>query len=234
MKTYSHYEGCPHQLQKKYKDNDWFNGVLGYFFIRYYPIETRVLDAMRYVELAPANASTFSYEFGSILRDIGSTFSSILDKIVRNTREKPKIEFNISDYLKFLIREVDDIELLGAQLRCPYSKNMVFPFNQIKHKDSLWKDKLLWWQPYNNLKHSEIDNLPDGSLSNIVYGMASLAILYDLVSPYGLTSKLFLKIGYFKPMERVTSFLFPSYFRISIPMKQPKKQVNNRTNAQNN
>jgi len=85
MPVYSSYSSCEHKLFSKYKENTWFNAVLGYFTIRYPPIEARILDTLRYVELAPKNATAFSYEFGSILRDIVSVFSSILDKLIRNT-----------------------------------------------------------------------------------------------------------------------------------------------------
>jgi len=210
MALYSGFESCKHQLYSKYEKEPWFVEVLGYFTIRYPPIEARIVDTFRYVEFAPKNASTFSYEFGSVLRDIGSVVSSILDKLTRNTAKKPTGRYDITDYLKFLIRDVKAIELIGVELNCPFRQRMVFPFYRIADAKILWKDRLMWWTPYNNLKHSEINNLSDGCLTNVVYGTASLAILYKLIYPYRHISRFFSFIGYFKPMDTVYSYSFPT------------------------
>ena len=44
--------------------------------------------SFRYVECDRDNSYTFSYEFGSILRDIGSIFGSVLDTLVRNSENR--------------------------------------------------------------------------------------------------------------------------------------------------
>jgi len=206
MASYTSYEFCKPKLHSQYGKNDWFSQILGYLMIRFHPIETRILDTLRYVELHPTNAKTFSYEFGGIIRDVGSTFSSVLDKLVRNTATKPQERYDITDYRDFLANEVNDIELIGAQLNSPFKYNLVLPFENIKET----KARLNWWDAYNNLKHSEIDNYKDGCLANVVHGITSLAILYTLMSPSrAAEGRLFYLVGYFKPIDLVKKSLFP-------------------------
>lgn len=210
IKSSSGYSYCEPQLQSKYGKNDWFEKLLGYLILRFPSIETRILNTFRYVELAPRNAATFSYEFSSIVRDIGSSFSSILDRLVRKTAKKPlDRHLDIIDYLEFLVKEVKGIELIGAQLNSPFYLNLVLPFDGIEE----WIEKHSlpnWWDAYNKLKHLEIDNYPHGSLSNVIYGMGSLAILYGLMDKYRRAQgELFSLIGQFKPVEAVKMTLFP-------------------------
>jgi|GEM_PF-1195703 len=206
MRSHTSYRSCKPQLYSKYGTNDWFNELLGYLMIRFHPIETRILNTFRYVELQPRNKDTFSYEFGSLIRDIGSTFSSLLDKLVRNTATKPKDVYDIMDYRKFLADEVEDVELIGAQLNSPFRLNLILPFEKIGDVTT----RLNWWDAYNKLKHSEIDNFQDGSLTNAIYGMGSLAILYALMSRYRRAEgRLFTQIGHFRPIEIVKKALFP-------------------------
>jgi len=200
------YSSCRPQLHSKYGKNDWFDELLGYLTFRFPSIETRILNTFRYVELAPRNAATFSYEFASITRDIGSTFGSILDKLVRNTTTEPKDIYDIRDYRRFLADEVEEVETISVQLNSPFLLNRILPFENVGNI----KRKLNWWVAYNNLKHSEIDNYEDGSLTNVIYGMGSLAILYTLMHPYRRAEgRLFNLIGYSKPIEMVRKALFP-------------------------
>lgn len=202
---YTSFSSCSEVLKAKYGKNSWFNQTLNYLSIRYQPIEDRILDALRYVELAPANALTFSYEFSSTVKDIGGTFSSVLDKLVRNKNQKQVQEYDMKDYRNFLINEVENIDLIGAQLATAFPGSMVLPFAEIKKPS-----RIKWWNAYNNLKHSEMDNLADGCLSNVVYGMASLAILYCLMGGRGRAEgRLFYLIGFFKSLDKLEPLMFP-------------------------
>jgi hypothetical protein len=204
--SYTSYSSCKADLFEKYHENRWLIEALAYTQLRYHPIETRIINTLRYVELNSENNGTFSYEFCSISRDIGSTFSSVLDKLVRNTSGKLEGDYDIRDYRRFLVKEVLSIEEIGVELNSLFRDNMILPFDGIKDD----KTRLNWWDAYNNLKHAEIENLKDGCLSNVLYGMASLAVLYTLISPYrNAEGNLFRQIGYFKPIDMVKKVLFP-------------------------
>lgn len=203
MRYYKSFRSCGTALHSKYGAEAWFGETLGYLQLRYHPIEARIIDTFRYVELAPRNKSTFSYEYGSIIRDIGSVFASVLDRFVRSTHGKG--DYDIMDYRNFLADEITDIELIAAQLRTPFTSNFVLPFEEIRDT----KSRLDWWDAYNNLKHSDIENFQDGCLTNVVYGMTSLAILYSLMATLPIREQLFSLIGYFKPIDAIKKYSFP-------------------------
>ena len=58
------------------------------------------------------------------------------------------------------------------------------------------------------IKHSEIDNLSQGCLEHIIYGIGTLAVLFKLLHPAcALVSKLFGECGFFKvQMDREKDF----------------------------
>ncbi len=140
MSSYTSFAAAKAELNSKYGKNNWFSGVNGYLFLRFHPIEKRILETLRYVDLHSKNINTFSYEFGSILRDIGSTFGSILDEFVRNTTSKAQKRYDIRDYREFLASEIKGIKDLGVQLKMPFMNNMVLPFDDITdtQKQLIW------------------------------------------------------------------------------------------------
>jgi hypothetical protein len=82
-------------------------------------IQQRLLTSFDCVELHPKNAMSFSYEYSSLLRDIGSVFSSFLDSIVKLSKFR-RGKLNINDYCAFLIKEVDGIEEICVEINAEY------------------------------------------------------------------------------------------------------------------
>lgn len=161
-------------LEKKYGNQDWFTRIQIYLVNRHEHIQQRLLRIFRYVELHPKNATTFSYEYSSLLRDIGSVFGSFLDNIMKSASPSTKGRLNINNYCEFLTSEVDDIDKICAEINAEYNQRYLFPFHCIK------KFNPHWWDAYNNVKHTDIENLQDGCLGNVLYGFASLSILKNL------------------------------------------------------
>lgn len=159
MKTLSiGYSALKPQLHAKFGNNLWYISPLGYLLLRYPQIEGRILETSRYVEVNADNKLTFSYEFGSIIRDIGSVFSSVMDCLVDNTTKTRKREYRIGDYTRFLIDEVKDVSLIGLNLIIPFKMSYLLPFEAMT-KNVSPRNRLPWWQSYNHLKHSEIEYL---------------------------------------------------------------------------
>lgn len=158
-------------LEQKYQSFEWFNELAGYLQYRCLTILNRFWDTFRYVDPSPDNADVFSYEYASLLRDIGSVFGSVLDTMVRNT-EKTSDELSISDYRRFLNDNIENFDSVGVQFHLPFSSRYFFPFKQ---------GRLVWWDGYNNVKHSDSLKFRDGCLSNVLYGLASLVILHNLM-----------------------------------------------------
>ena len=195
-------------LYEKHKNEQWSAEVFSYLRLRYTQIESRLMETSRYVEVETHNKFTFSYEYSSLLRDIGSAFSSVMDKFVDKTAKKRKDGYNINDYTKFLIKEISNIEKIELRLEYQFRDNCyVFPFNSII-KEKFARNKLHWWEPYNKIKHSEIDNLSQGCLEHVIYGIGTLAVLFKLLHPSCvLISKLFGECGFFEvKMDREKDF----------------------------
>jgi hypothetical protein len=127
------------------------------------------------------------------------------DGLVRNTLVGPIREYDIRDYLRFIVDNVKDVELVGVRLITPFTHHFVFPFENIKSSTPAW------WTAYNNLKHSDIDSFKDGCLVNVVYGIASLATLFVLMDNLGIfpqRSELLFDVGYYQPIARVKKYSF--------------------------
>jgi hypothetical protein len=195
-------------LYGKYHDNTWLIQSLIYMVSRYHPLEDRLIETFRYVECDRDNSYAFSYEFGSILRDVGSTFGSVLDTLVRNSENRsPNERLDISDYRTWLKTEIDSIYLITAGITTPRAGRYVIPFSSWESSES----RLQWWDSYNNVKHLDIEKYPEGNFKNCIISLAALAILYTLIdseSRNGNRIRLFGEIGYVVPEETRKSLLF--------------------------
>jgi hypothetical protein len=206
MSSYDSYASCAPQLHSKYGKNAWFEVLYGYSSLRYFPIERRMIDASRYVEISTENRRSFSYEFASIIRDVGSTFGSLLDVLVKKAVGK-KGDLDIRDYIKFIVDEVKDVDAIGLRLKAYFTRSFVFPFENVRKSPPT----LEWWTTYNNLKHSDFDNFRDGCLVHAINGLASLATLCVLMDYYGTfshQSELFIEVGYYSPLDKVKAYTF--------------------------
>jgi len=155
-----------------------------------------MIDAFRYVDLHPDNRSTFSHEFGSILRDVGSVFGSLMDRLTRLTASErlPK-RLNFGHYRTFLVGNVPNIHSLTVKVRA-LDAGLLIPFEEFGSPQGTPR----WWDAYNNLKHSEILNYQDGNLENTLNGIGALAILGFSLGTFGIdmnvSSPLFHNIGF--------------------------------------
>lgn len=171
-------------LWTKYQTEDWFNEIGDYLLIRHPPIVHRLEDTFRYVDLHPKNSITFSYEYSSLLRDIGSVFSSVLDSLLHgvNYKHKSDRQYNIWDFSDFLIHEKESLAMTAAFLNGNYEKNVVLPFRGFmsaqERVSKRSKFKSVWWNAYNSVKHDDITSLSSGCLSNVIYGFCALTFMY--------------------------------------------------------
>lgn len=196
MKKMYSYSRIKNVLFDKFKEEQWFTEVLSYMMIRYDSIESRMIETFRYVDCNPANYGVFSYEYASILRDVGSIFGSIMDTLVRKSDVIPrKNEYDIRDYRKWLINEIENIHFISVGLSYPIQNRILAPFYRINDEHK----KLKWWTAYNNVKHSDISMFKDGNLKNTLNSLGALAILYAVMDGRkGSRIRLFSQIGLFK------------------------------------
>jgi len=164
-------------FKEKHEDKPWYKEISDYLMIRYPPIIDRIKNSFRYVDFDPVNVNTCSYEYASILRDIGSVFSSVLDKIVtrENIRPRRGSRYDIVDYRDFLLESFPTLNEIVVKLKVNYNNKYVLPYEGFRQDDV----DSVWWDAYNAVKHSDIDCREFGCLSNVIYSMCGLTILYE-------------------------------------------------------
>ncbi|MGD6851258.1 MAG: hypothetical protein ACQCN6_04270 [Candidatus Bathyarchaeia archaeon] len=196
-----------------YSKEEWFSQTGGYLFGRYSAIEERMLKTFRYVDCAPSNALTFSYEYASILRDAGSVFGSVMDRTVEKITKTSK-DLDIKDYRKWLMnlefkgmkQSVKKIYSVAVDVKSRFKRNMLLPFTSLSDD----KVRIDWWDVYNNVKHSDIDNFPSGNLINSLNALASVAFLVYLFTNIQQQSELFVRIGFYDDEADLKDSLFIS------------------------
>lgn len=142
--------GSPYMLQGAFKGEQWLEDAKSYWTVHFRAIEERLLSALQYVQLDRRNRKTFSPVFASILKDMGSTFDSVLNALVRGAGVPPRRKYyDIRDYCDFLKREVVDVHRQSVHLRPLHPKGLVGPFEELRVKDGVPE----WWNAYNKVKH---------------------------------------------------------------------------------
>ncbi len=202
----------PGVFQLAGRNKSWYPDLLAYLRGRYLSIERRLIDTFRFVDCHSDNAKTFSFEFSSILRDAGSCFSSVMDKIVREGNDD-RNRLNIGHYAKYLSEEVpkvlglngkaiDSVALTGAELRIGSEARLLRRFLP----DSALGYPPRWWDAYNNVKHSDFEHFRDGNLESCLNAVAALAALWVLCEFKQTPMQLFVRVGLFsEPSYRLTN-----------------------------
>lgn len=205
-----HYHYQPAVIHQKFHQTEWFGNTLGYGLERYLAIEKRMIDCFRYVACDSRNLNTFSYEFASIIRDIGSVFGSTMKMLVTNDNDfgglLPKGEEpDIRHYKKWLVRILPTIHLISFEINIIRANRFIIPFSMLKNESS-W---IAWWDGYNNLKHSDIDNYQDGNLASALFGLSALAGLICLMYEGNAATQigLFRNFGYREPIEEIENLV---------------------------
>lgn len=174
-------------LFNKYSGNEWYYEVINYCRNRFSPIAHRLNSTFRYVDLRPENKDTFSYEYTSILRDVGSVFSSVLESFLTNINGKRGREVRC-DFRTFLLEEITDLEtvmcILGKGVDHRRAR-WLFPFEGFAGR----KIDSTWWRGYNDVKHRDIHRLEAGNLSNVLYSFGALSAQYKEILQSGDISR---------------------------------------------
>ena len=168
-----------HRPLISYDTEEWFIEARKYLNKRFPPILNKLLNIFRYVELDPFNALSFSYEFSSLLRDIGGTFSSVLDYMVKGHNNLSREQrLNIDSYRIFLNDEINNLEGIAIYLNVDFDEKIIFPFEGFSNEQIL----SVWWNAYNDVKHLDIYTIKKGCLSNVLYSFSALSVLQDCMT----------------------------------------------------
>lgn len=150
---------------------------------RYSAIVDRFVQSHRYIDFDPLNCWAFSYEYASLIRDVGSCFSSSLDHLLNKTGIKPAKGnyYTVIDFSRYLNENIEDIQKIGVILNYDFNEKYVYPFKGFESE----KVDSIWWNAYNDLKHNELYSKTSGCLSNLVYSFSALTILLDAITQRG-------------------------------------------------
>jgi hypothetical protein len=186
----------------QFTDNmESYNKIASYLQERYFSVEERLAQTFRFVSCHSSNRNVFSYEYASILRDVGSIFGSVMEAFVRETTSISE-KIDIRDYRKWLeALDINDhgspdkiakIHDISATINYPGRLRVIIPFLPLKVEEN----RLDWWDAYNAVKHSDMEKFSNGNLINCLSGVASLAILLAL-SIESFEGKFFVQPGIF-------------------------------------
>lgn len=143
---------------------------LNNFWTYYLMLENKVINTFNYVELSPANYSTFSNEYASLIQSIGGELDSFFKLYCSFAFHERK---NISHYANVILSNEPNI--VDIELNVSSKQIAIKPFESwsLTHP----AQSLLWWQSYDNIKHSRTANFTDSSLKNTIYILGALYIL---------------------------------------------------------
>ncbi len=177
-----------HAFANKYTSETWFRNATSYLHNRRVSIQERLVLTFRYVDLDTMNGKTFSYEFASILRDAGSTFTSVMDAYVKG-EQKTTRNTNWTDYKKLLLNYEPQTVERSVALRPHKTVGIIIPFISINSKKVPY-----WWNAYNKVKHSEYNSYFMGNLENAVTAVAALKVL-EFFSAIVVSDELWVNVG---------------------------------------
>lgn len=145
----------------------------------YLLMEDKFVKSLSYVELCEDNYDTYSIEFVSQLREIGSEVDVIMKEICGFNQSDKK---NISDYANIILVTYADIV------------NQVISGKKIDFKPfENWSisnpaSSLLWWDAYNGVKHGRVEKFSLANLRNVFNALGALFILNNYLLKKLLTT----------------------------------------------
>jgi hypothetical protein len=185
-------------LMAKLQETSWATEITNYLAQKYTLIEDRLARTLGFVALARENGDTFSYEFASILRDTGSAFGSTMDELVRRTTTKAKKSYDFRDYRRFLVDTIPSIHTRVVVVNALFPL-IIMPFSALRDPQ---KGRPKWWRAYTAIKHSEVRQQKEGSLSNAFGSVAALAIIGSQMGAFSRTD-LFVNVGVSDPPDEL-------------------------------
>lgn len=145
--------------RKEFLDNYWRLYIL---------LEKRFVKSLSYVELCQDNMDTYSIEFISQLREIGSEIDIIMKELCGFNQDERK---GIDNYASIILMSYPDIvnQVVTA-------KDIgINPFENWSISSPA--QSLPWWEAYNHTKHGRVLNFKEGSLQNVFYALGALFVL---------------------------------------------------------
>ena len=137
------------------------------FWSYYLNLEEKFINTTKYVEVTKDNYFTYSIEYTSLLLNICSEIDVIFKEICNFNQNDHKC---IKNYFKVVNAKFPNI--LKEKVTSSFDSIELTPFCG-------WtsKDRPVWWENYNNVKHGRLKNFNSGNLENVLNALAGLYIL---------------------------------------------------------
>ena len=145
------------------------NEFLNNYWRFYLLLEDRFLKALSYVELCETNYDTYSMEFVSQLREIGSEIDIVMKELCGFAQnDRKRIDNYASVMLGGSYQNIVNQVVFGKGIELK-------PFEQWNL--SAPAASLVWWEAYNNTKHGRVLNFVEANLKNTFNALGALFIL---------------------------------------------------------
>lgn len=143
------------------------------YYVNYFAmLEERLISLQKYIAFEEENLNVFSIECASIINDCCGLINGFCFELCQT--EKPnKKKFNMSDYKNYILNNFQKNELVYC------GKFIIQPWEELLDKDIKTP---LWWNDYNDIKHSGKSNFSKATLKNVIScmaGMFSLLVMLD-------------------------------------------------------
>lgn len=147
------------------------------YYVKYFSLlEERLVNIEKYIAFEKENLDVFSIECASIINDCCGLINGFCFELCQAENPSKK-RFEMKEYKKYIFSNFQKEELIycGKFILQPWEKLKTNPIN---NKSS----NPIWWNDYNDLKHSGKPNFIKATLRNAVScmsGMFGLLVMYD-------------------------------------------------------
>lgn len=145
-----------------------FENIWNYFL----SLDDDLASTSQYVE--PTQPNVYSFEFLKIIILSCSEVETTLKYMCKEIEENKKIKGDIGEYKRIILGKYPDIT--RASVRIDRIHKKIMPFEN-------WdKEKLFWWESYQNIKHDRGKMFEKATYWNAVHALAALYILIFYLS----------------------------------------------------
>lgn len=145
---------------------EFLNDYWSYYLL----LERKFINTLNYVELSPQNYKTYSNEFAFLMQSIGAELDSFF-KIYCDFL--PTDRKTISDYAATMLQK--DIGITTETIIIMGKDITLTPFHNWNSATA--SQSLPWWQAFDKIKHSRVQNCSGASLKNCLNSLAALYLL---------------------------------------------------------
>ena len=131
----------------------------------YQHIESKFMNVSSFVYFDQSNFNVYSYEFVSLLQNIGAEIDVLFKQICGYPSERNK---NMNNYKRDVLHSYPNIK--DEKVNVSYFDIQIQPFGELE-------TSMKWWKSYNLIKHDRLVNISEANLENILSALAALFLL---------------------------------------------------------